>query len=556
MLRILVQFPLGIIRLIFAPLSLLRRYLLLRKRPWVHLRLQDKLTLVNRPAHRLERWLPRSPRRGSQLLAIDRVADHLARRRLPGLVITVPRMKAGWAAIERLASRLIWLSEQGVEIAVFYPDGAGPKELVISAAASRVALGKGASISYYGIAAEKQYLGAALERLGLRLQVWRRGAYKSAMEGFRSTEMSDAERTQLDALVQAMDAEVMAGLQRCTPEARDRLAAEGSLYDEHAVSAGLVDTVIHADEVSEWVAGPKASLLGAGAFLRATAPRRLFRLRRAPYIAVIPISGAIAHPRGGGPENGPRSWLEKARKDKRALGAVLLIDSPGGSALASEQIHREVERLNEEKPVVAMLQNVAASGGYYIAAAADSIVASRSTITGSIGVIGAKLVASKLFEHLSVHSDRVMTREGADLFSPHRAMTDEESARIDRSLGATYQRFLEVVSKGRGLSLEEVDAVAQGRVWAGRDAVERGLVDNIGGRDEVLKALSARLSKTKNLERLEWVVTAPPKAPGITALASGGAELERLGGLQLQCLLQLASSGAPWMLSVDIPRVD
>ena len=283
------------------------------------------------------------------------------------------------------------------------------------------------------------------------------------MEGFRSTEMSDAERTQLDALVQAMDAEVMAGLQRCTPEARDRLATEGSLYDEHAVSAGLVDTVIHADEISEWVAGPKASLLGAGAFLRATAPRRLFRLRRAPYIAVIPISGAIAHPRGGGPENGPRSWLEKARKDKRALGAVLLIDSPGGSALASEQIHREVERLNEEKPVVAMLQNVAASGGYYIAAAADSIVASRSTITGSIGVIGAKLVASNslsTYRFIPTGHDA----RGADLFRLI-AMTDEEVNAIDRSLGATYQRFLEVVSKGRGLSLG-------GR----RGGVESGLV--------------------------------------------------------------------------------
>ena len=556
MIRFLIQSPLSILRILATPFVLLRRYLALRKRPWVHLKLQEKLSWVNRPRHRLERWIPAPSRRPSQLLAVETLVKRLAARQVRGLLVSVPRIQAGWAAVERLSERLQWLSDQGVEVVVYWPDGAGPKELTLAAGASRVALGKGASVSYHGIAAEKQYLGAALGRVGLQLQVWRRSEFKSAMEGFRATEMSGEERCQLQALIEAMDAEVQRSLQRCTESARTRLQEAGSLYDQAAADAGIVEAVLHADELPAWLDDPKASLLAAGSFLHVTQPRRIFRFRRQPYIAVIPIEGAIRHPRAGSEATGVREWIRKVKKDKRALGAVLLIDSPGGSALASEQIHREVTQLCEEKPVVALLANVAASGGYYIAAAADAVVASRSTITGSIGVIGAKLVAGELFKRLSVHADRVMTQEGADLFSPHRAMTPDESERMDRSLGATYERFLDVVSEGRGIDRQTVDAVARGRVWAGRDALDKGLVDSLGGRSAVLQSLAERLSLSDaRVERLEWRNTAPAKPPSLRSMAPGAAQLERLAALELGALLDLASDTDPWLFCVDLPRL-
>jgi protease-4 len=189
------------------------------------------------------------------------------------------------------------------------------------------------------------------------------------------------------------------------------------------------------------------------------------------------------------------SAIRRAREDKRVLGVILHIDSPGGSALASDRMHHELVRLAKEKPLVACMANVAASGGYYVAVAAHTIVAQPTTITGSIGVVAARLVLEPLLERLGVSTEVVKRGAHADLMMPTRPLTSEEREVLQRELEGVYRAFVGVVAEGRKRTFEEIDALAQGRVWSGADAHARGLVDELGGFDTALDLVRARIGK-------------------------------------------------------------
>jgi protease-4 len=178
--------------------------------------------------------------------------------------------------------------------------------------------------------------------------------------------------------------------------------------------------------------------------------------------------------------------VRKARRDPRVRGVVLHVDSPGGSALASDRMHHELEQLAAEKPLVACMANVAASGGYYVAAPAHTIVAQPTTITGSIGVVAARVVVEPLLAKLGIHTDVVKRGARSDIFEPTRHLDDAERAAFERELEGTYRAFLGVVARGRKRPIEEIHKVAQGRVWSGADAANVGLVDVLGGFEEAL----------------------------------------------------------------------
>lgn len=213
-----------------------------------------------------------------------------------------------------------------------------------------------------------------------------------------------------------------------------------------------------------------------------------------PVLGVIEVHGAIvsrAHFRGASLASEERlvASLRAARQNPRVQGVILHIDSPGGSALASDRIHHEVTRLAEVKPVVACLSNVAASGGYYVAAAAHAIVAQPQTITGSIGVVSARFALGPLLERLGVSTDVVKRGARADLFSPSRKLDAGERAVVERELDAIYAAFLRVVARGRRRPVEEIEPLAQGRVYTGAEAQARGLVDMLGGFERALHEL-------------------------------------------------------------------
>jgi protease IV len=254
------------------------------------------------------------------------------------------------------------------------------------------------------------------------------------------------------------------------------------------------------------------ALVPAACYLR----RRSFRigpLLPKGAIGVICVHGAIVQS-GGAPwmtttDDRVMTAIRRARESKRVLGVILHIDSPGGSALASDRMHHELVRLAKEKPLVACMANVAASGGYYVAAAAHAIVAQPTTITGSIGVVAARLAIDPLLARLGVSTEVVKRGAHADLMQPTRQLTPEERQVLEHELESIYRAFVGVVADGRKKSFEEVDLLAQGRVWSGADAHARGLVDELGGFDRALDLVRARIGAAG--ERAEPVIVRAPR---------------------------------------------
>ncbi len=267
-----------------------------------------------------------------------------------------------------------------------------------------------------------------------------------------------------------------------------------------AVEEGLIDGTCYEDELpvslkAERVTTPVVRAPRYYAWHR----ERLFKkLAPVRFIAVVPIHGPIS---GGGPATrGGRklastiTTLRAARRNPMVAGVVLHVDSPGGSALASDLIHREVERLKERKPVVACFGDVAASGGYYVAAGADAVVAQPLTITGSIGVVSARLVTEPLMAKFGVKIDTVRMAPHADMFQRPGKLAAVEDAIVDREIDSFYKTFVGIVARGRGRQVDEIEPLARGRVWSGKDAAERGLVDRLGGLDTALEEVRQRLA--------------------------------------------------------------
>jgi protease-4 len=259
---------------------------------------------------------------------------------------------------------------------------------------------------------------------------------------------------------------------------------------------------------------------------------------------VIRVHGAIVHSAPGpfarAAEEPLVSAVRLARRSRRVRGVILHVDSPGGSALASDRIHHELEQLAKEKPLVAYLSDVAASGGYYLAAAAHEIIAQPASITGSIGVVAARFSAEGLLARLGVTSSTVQRGQRAHLVDPLAPLTDGDRTAIERELDAVYRAFLDVVARGRKRPRDEVQAVAEGRVWTGADAKEKGLVDGLGDFQAALEAVRRRIGpKAAKLEpavvqggRHAGTPLPPPepKALVLTALAELlGAPLVELG---------------------------
>ncbi|QQR91871.1 MAG: signal peptide peptidase SppA [Myxococcales bacterium] len=332
------------------------------------------------------------------------------------------------------------------------------------------------------------------------MQVFACGRYKTAAERFDSEQMSDAQREQTLEILQAVDASIRQAVARRfehNPGAVDLLFQNTPCLGEAALNEKYVDVLCAKDELKE-----KLGLEGKGVF--ASRAERLLRYRKRtlwrpllnkPAVAVIEIHGMIVAEQGqlmakAVCEKSMLKAIAKAKKDKKLLGVLLDINSPGGSAEVSETVYRAIRKLSEEKPVVAYFSDVAASGGYFIGVAASSIVARPLAITGSIGVISMKPVLDRVLQGLGVKVERVEVSPHSTMFSPWRRLQHSEADIIRREADVFYQRFIDVVAKGRALSNEQVQEYAQGRVWTGEAAHRRGLVDELGGVATALDCLA------------------------------------------------------------------
>jgi protease-4 len=364
----------------------------------------------------------------------------------------------------------------------------------VATAAPEIAAPECAELRLVGLGASQTYFGELLGRLGVRFEKVARGRYKAAFDELARERMSEPTREQLEALLGSLEGhfvETVAKARGLEPAALRRALEDGVVSAEEAKHRGLVDRLAYLDEL----AGPKHKSLGEAA--RFLAPAR--REPEGGRVAVVELCGAIVPGRSrrspaplpvpGGQLAGAESVaraLRLARDDERTKAVVLHVDSPGGSAMASDLLWHVISRLDEKKPVVACFGAVAASGGYYVAAGARKIVAAPTTVTGSIGVLSGKLSLDGLFARHGVHVEEVGRGRLAHLGSAGRPWDEAERAFMERGADDAYERFVARVAKGRGLSRERVLELAEGRIWSGLDAAARGLVDELGSLERAL----------------------------------------------------------------------
>jgi protease IV len=430
-----------------------------------------------------------------------RVAGLIARVQLAASPVgAVQELREAIAAFSAVKPSLAW--------AETYP---GTLSYYLASAFGEVWMQSSGSVGLIGFASSATFLRDALDKAGIEAQFTARGEYKSAANLFTEGGFTEAHREAVTRMLESLQDQVwqaVAESRNIDAGALDALADRAPLLRDDAVESGLVDRIGFRDEalariaelvgvedVSDEEAVPRLYLSRyAGAARSRIAPPvpSIPGRRSKPTIAVVTLEGSIVNGRGGrqflpfGSSTAGADTIAAALREVAADDAVsaivLRVDSPGGSVTASETIWREVTRARERgKPVVASMGAMAASGGYYVSMDADAIVANPGTITGSIGVLSGKLVVRDLKERLGVGSDTVRTNANADVWSVDELFTPEQQADREAEADLFYTDFVERVAAGRKLSAEAVDAVARGRIWTGADALERGLVDELGG---------------------------------------------------------------------------
>lgn len=505
MISILARVFYNFMRLLTAPMYYLGRIATRPKSRWIHVRLRPRIVEIERPIPFFMEWVPGfSEARPTSLTLLRELTDFLVEdERIEGVVFDMPPLVAGWATCQSLRDLLVRIRESGRQVVVYMPQGGGNRELYVASAADRILASPHAQLSPLGLAASVTYFKGLLDTAGVEVEVHRRAEYKTAVEPATRDSMSEPQREQTEALLETVDRalrEALAARPNCSAEKVNAFFDTALLSAERAVEDGLIDAVCYEDELpaslkpervlTPLVRAPRYYAWQKERFFKKIAPER--------FIAVVPIHGPIS---GGGPatRGGIKlattiTTLRAARRNPMVAGVVLHVDSPGGSALASDLIHREVERLKERKPVVACFGDVAASGGYYVAAGADAVVAQPLTITGSIGVVSARLVTEPLLARFGVKVDTVRKAPHADMFRRPGKLAAIEDAIVEREIDSFYKTFVGVVARGRGRKNDEIEPLARGRVWSGKDAAERGLVDRLGGLDVALDEVRARLA--------------------------------------------------------------
>jgi protease IV len=482
-----------------------RTRLLGRPPEYVWIEVSGPLAEFETPVGFLRRRLsqgPSPPTLERLRLWFDRVS---ADGRPRGVVLRIRDLDAGWAAIEELRREILAFRARGGRVVAYFADPADIRSYYLACAADEVLATPLAELNVVGIRARVDFLKDALDNLGLEAKVVAVSPYKSAGERFVSNDFSRESREQAGRLLDSRFEEVVEAIsdgRDLSPEqARTKidLAPFGA---SEALSEGLLDGVLYEDELPARL-GSEERPTGLAEWGRARGSLRVpYRRRLRKKVALVTLSGSIVRGRSrrlpiplpfvGGEQAGSESVvgaLRVAEKNRRVGAVLFYVDSPGGDALASDLIWREIERVGAKKPVVVLMGNVAASGGYYVSAAASHVVARRNTLTGSIGVLAIRPVALGLYEKLGINPVVLERGAHAGLLDPSRRPGPDELRVIEAQIGRIYTQFKDRVARGRKMQLSDLEGIAGGRVWTGAEALELGLVDETGGfREALLKA--------------------------------------------------------------------
>jgi protease IV len=437
-------------------------------------------------------------------------------RRIRAVWVQAGGLAGPSAALEEVRAHLERVRRAGKPVvASLLAPQAGEADLYVASVADTVYAAPLTLVEANGFALQTPFFKRALDRLGVTPEVVRAGTFKAATEPFFREDLSPENRAQLQALLDAQNGVFLAAVaraRRTTPARLQVLMAETPVFSaEEARRAGLVDALVTEADVEARLrrrlgldADERLRTITAATYARTDPGDAGVDLDPEAPIAVVLADGTIADGESGsgglfgGASVGHRTFVEAMRevRENEAVKAVVVrVNSPGGSASASEAMRQAVEETRRKKPVVVSMGDYAASGGYWIALGADSLVAEPLTITGSIGVFTLLFDARRFFdERLGVTFDAVQTSPYADLGSLAGGLEAPERALLQRGVDTTYARFLALVARSRRMTVAEVDSLAQGRVWSGQDALRLGLVDRLGGLRDAI-AIAARRAK-------------------------------------------------------------
>jgi protease-4 len=461
---------------------------------------------------------------------LRQILDRIARSRMRGIVLRLPDLEAGLATRESVRAALRRFRDSGKRV-VAYLYSAGLGDLYVASAADTVVIPPSAELETFGPRAELPFLRQTLDRLGILPQFHHIAEYKTASHMFMYQGTTEPQREMHDALLDGMHSEVVAGLATSRNVERaeiQRLLDRGLPSPEDLQHSGLVDHVAYEDDLPKVLGDQrrKARIVPLAQARRSLPVEYHWRSVRRDAIGVVTLRGVIVPgesrdlpfplPLFGQRLAGCDTVARAFRAAERAphiKAVVFHVDSRGGSPVASDLIWREVTRLRRSKPVVVHMGDVAGSGGYYVSCGASWIVAGAATLTGSIGVVAGKFDVHGLLERGGIRHEILSRGATATMPSAFTPYTDSEWQVLQTWMDRLYQRFRSIVAQGRGRSEDEVEKIARGRVWTGRQALEIGLVDEVGDFDAAVRKARVLAGIPERADVAVLTVHPPQTAP-------------------------------------------
>ena len=514
------------------------------------LRIDFRTGIVNSPdnrigtidVNRMEITMP-----NTLLEAVQAIQLAAADPRISGICIDLDNSgTVSLADLEEIRAELIKFKESG-KFVWAYGNVYSQTGYWFASAADRVYMNPEGLLDWRGIAANVMFYKGLLDKLGVEVQVIRHGSFKSAVEPYIMDHMSPANRLQMETLVDALwetlVSDVAASRPGHTPAEWKQYAATMAVATpEDARRLGFVDDLLYRDQFDALLLAEHPEVQAPGRKEAATVQQvaldqyiaaNLMAMHRMSHnrVALIYADGQIVDGESGRNSVGGAMLADQialARRDDQIKAVVLRVNSPGGSALASEVIWREVELCREQKPVIVSMGSMAASGGYYISSGADVILADRVTQTGSIGVFGMVPNLQKtLRDKVGINVDVVRTNASADMGSVVRPLSTDERTYLQNQVERTYRTFVDHVADGRNMTFDQVDAIGQGRVWLGVNARENGLVDGFGGLSDALALAVDRAGIGEDFEIRE-IVSEPTPFGTLLSMFSTQARTDRV----------------------------
>ncbi len=490
------------------------------------------------------------PSFGELIRGMSRAAED---SRIAALHLRVGNTRLGWARARELrdAARRFQDAGKRVTASVEY---AGLLDYYLASVADRVHMHPRGQLGLFGVSMEVMFFAGLFEKLGIEAQFEAIGPYKTSPDVFTGSRMSAEHREQLEALGEEFRmtvAEAVAGARGLTPEEGDRLLRDGPYTGSRALASGLVDVLSYHDQVRDDVGDEFVDITQYVTSVRSGLPDAEAR------VAVVHVDGAILPGKSradltAGRVAGAETIAEAlawAEEEPSVDAVVLRVSSPGGSDSASDTIWRAAERVREVKPVIASFGDTAASGGYWVSTAARRVVAEPLTVTGSIGVFVGKFSIGELLEKIGLTTEVVSAGGKPSWLSPSRPLDEQDLDRLREGAAEIYGTFLERVAAARSMTTAEVDAIGQGRVFTGRQALEAGLVDELGGLEDAVRIAAVEAGYAPDA-RIDTI--ALPEPPSLAEAIE--AEL-RSGGLRERLpLLDAALRGTRMALLPFVPR--